>query len=472
MSWWQAKAIYIIIFLGLLQACKNGDEQVSGAIQPKTNNFGAFYTDSFSLNTAIVRYDSVVANSSPTLLIGSYKDDYFGTISADACGKFQLSSYSSNFGPNTVADSIKLAFFVGSTSGSGFSYDSTVIGVGPAYVLGDRIHEQKFGVYRLNQILDDYGNPYYYNTDKINFDATEELGNFKISGSNYTQSVNYTFVKLKTSLAKEFVDNAGSFSSQESFQSFFKGIYIKSDPTNTGLWAINNVFLRFYFHNYYVLNTLPVRDSIDIGLSNINSSKATYSRFSSLNYERSSLANLSSLSSNYVSIQTSKTNSLCYIQNNGGIFTKVEFPTLLAFKNKWNKKIMINRAELVIIPELDDSSSFPIPTNLFAYELNADRTIKKHNYSVAPLNNQTLQNEFYGIFGPFNTQYASYNPSKKSYTFIITSYVQALLDGTKANYGLMLAAANTYSKDLNRILFYNSKQKRNIKLLLYYSAYE
>jgi hypothetical protein len=470
MSWWQAKAIFFIILLGLLQACKNGDEQVSGAIQPKINNFGAFYTDSFSLNTAIVRYDSVVANSSPTLLIGRYKDDDFGTISADACGKFQLSSYYSNFGPNTVADSIKLAFFVGTASGGGLSYDSTVIGVAPAYVLGDRINEQKFSIYRLKQILDDYGNPYYYNTDKINYDNTEELGSFKISGSNSSQGIGYTFAKLKTSLAKEFVDNASSFSSQESFQSFFNGVYIKSDPTNTGLWAINNIFLRFYFHNYYVLNTLSVPDSIDINLSNINRSKTTYSRLSQITYDRSDI--LKPLETNYNSIQTSQTDSLCYIQNNGGIFTRVEFPTLLAFKKKWNKKIMINRAELVIKPVLADSNKFPLAKSMFAYELNEDKTIKKHNYAIAPINNQTLQDEYYGIFGPFNAQYAYYNTSKKSYTFVITSYIQALLDGTKVNNGLLLAAANTYSKDLNRILFYNKKQNRNVKLLIYYSTYE
>jgi len=118
---------------------------------------------------------------------------------------------------------------------------------------------------------------------------------------------------------------------------------------------------------------------------------------------------------------------------------------------------------------------------LGAYELSASGNIQ-YDQQEKP---QLLQRETTaGIFA--NTNGFLTSLSNGEYVFELTAYVQALLDGRKPNYGLMIYGADEFTAtlrqnlalmQLNSMLFYNqlpntSHNRSGIKLEVYYSPYK
>ena len=124
-----------------------------------------------------------------------------------------------------------------------------------------------------------------------------------------------------------------------------------------------------------------------------------------------------------------------YLQAMSGVRNQITFPYLKNLKASLGTKIVINKAELVIdINDPADSIPFKIPPRLALYRLD----IAKQRQNV-PDNNQASQANPSGdprAILPFGGYYDS---TKKSYTFVITNYVQDLIDGKTIDYGTFLA---------------------------------
>jgi len=165
-----------------------------------------------------------------------------------------------------------------------------------------------------------------------------------------------------------------------------------------------------------------------------------------------------------------------YLQAMSGVRNLITFPYLKNLKASLGTKMVINKAELVVdINDPDDSIPFKIPPRLSLYRL--DLAKQRQNL---PDNNPASQTNPSGdprAVLPFG---GYYDATKKSYTFVITNYIQDLIDGKTVDYGTYLATTaatefnvfpyptsagraviGTFSKD-------PAATKRRIRLNIYY----
>lgn len=117
-------------------------------------------------------------------------------------------------------------------------------------------------------------------------------------------------------------------------------------------------------------------------------------------------------------------NNTAYIQGMGGLRIKVNLPDLSRFKNA-----IINRAELVVIPQ-SVTPFAPLP-RLMMYKLDL---AKQRTYIEDAIDART---GFSTLFGGF------YNvPVKNEYRFLLTTFIQNLVAGKTKDYGTYIGAAN------------------------------
>ncbi len=129
-----------------------------------------------------------------------------------------------------------------------------------------------------------------------------------------------------------------------------------------------------------------------------------------------------------------------YLQGMGGLRNRISFPKLDDFVTTatgGNKKVrvVINRAELVVNVEGGtDVAPWTPAERLSLYRLDIAGQRANLVDNAAPASGTS--NPYYeGAFG------GNYSKSRKRYIFIVTGYIQQLVDGTTKDYGTYLAPA-------------------------------
>ncbi|MBO9676177.1 MAG: DUF4270 domain-containing protein [Sphingobacteriaceae bacterium] len=126
--------------------------------------------------------------------------------------------------------------------------------------------------------------------------------------------------------------------------------------------------------------------------------------------------------------------NVTYLQGLAGVKTKISFDGLTSFKGTYGK-VIVNKAELVI--ELAGGAP--------AYPFNAAQRLSLYRWDIAhqPANIPDYTNfalSSSGISAAGEARYGGYFDSVKNrYIFIITNYVQGLIDGTTKDEGTFLA---------------------------------
>jgi hypothetical protein len=149
-------------------------------------------------------------------------------------------------------------------------------------------------------------------------------------------------------------------------------------------------------------------------------------------------------------------NDLVYVQSLGGVCGRINFPNL--YKN-WSKMkpVLINEAEVDVSVDAQDlSTSFAPPALIYLYGTYP---------SGAP----------YGIpdengIGYFNGNYNGFN---NTYTFVITQYIQGVIDGKDTDRGLYIIP-NLQQSIASRVVLYGAKHNeipsdKAMKLKIYYT---
>ncbi len=179
--------------------------------------------DTFSLKTYNYIDDSIISDNAAFGLLGSYIDPVFGNVNAEIYTQFRLEGFSPDFGNinSIVVDSFVLALeYIGYYGKEGY---------------------QNFEVYELGEDLH-LDSTYYSFTTKghknnVNLVAPGK-GTKYLDASNITVINNDTIdsqlrLQLSTSRAKSMLIDAMSggtdFSSNENFLTYFKGLHIKTN---------------------------------------------------------------------------------------------------------------------------------------------------------------------------------------------------------------------------------------------------
>lgn len=487
MNWLKDNFGFILICVGFF-ACTRGSDEVNKTVKPDSQQFTTTFTDTSTVKASTILFDKSISNNSFRMLIGGYTHPDFGKIASNAYFQFILlpDSLKTTLGPNPKYASIFLEL----------DFSTTVAPSNIAYGYGQKSVPQAFKIFKINDPA--FGNisvggvrlnssTFTYSDLLAEFTVYDKIiEDSKIVTGTVTSTISRLSIKLSDLIGQELISNADAFSSNDKLLSILNGIYIESSASNTCVWGIENAQIRVNYYNYFGSNNIKVDEVLYLTLN-----RNLQSRIRSLTADRSS-SSLSALSKDYDEINNDDN---CYVQASTGVCTKISFPHLLDLKKKIGvEKLVINRAELVITPDLTDAGAYPVPSNLYFYEFDTDgKSIPSINPNLPSIKTNVSEGEasdwvYFLSYYLQNNHYIvkrtdSDNPSPDvrdrtglSQTANVTRFVQSIMDGkTNPEKSLVLASDGltyyavvpNYYSEVNQLKI----SKKNLKLKLYYTPY-
>jgi hypothetical protein len=385
---WQFLAGLIISF-NFLFSCKEPDN-VGLEVLPKSDVGSVSFTDTVSLQTSIIKEDSIPSTGNSANLVGAINDNLFGVTSASFYSQILPSSFSVSFGTNPVCDSIILTLAY-----SGY--------------YGDTAATHNFEVYKMEESIVD--SVVYYSNKS--FTTSDQLATFTTSDIRPNDSIGgvapHLRIPLDSNLSATFFNASSSvYGSNSAFTDFFKGIYVK-DNSSPSLLA--GSILYFSLKDTMSKITLYYNDSLSFSFPLNGNGKVNH--FEHNNYSGAIFAN------NFNDLVFGS--NLCYVQSMAGVKTKVDFPYLNNLKQSGN--ISINKAQLVITIDNTTISTYAAHSSLFLVGIDS---VGKSYFLPDWVSASAT-------FGGTQTS--------GTYTFLITRYIQQVLSGSRKDYGLYLVAS-------------------------------
>lgn len=176
---------------------------------------GIVKIDTLTLKSSVVKYDSIISNSSGRFLVGSNYNEFSGYKNSSSFFTMKFDGSIDNI--KFVYDSLCMVL----------SYDS--------YFSGDTTTTQTLGVYQLNEIME-LDNSYLYTTSKFAYNPTP-LGtkSFKPRPHSVEQINIRLSDKLGNRMAQMIKAKKDTITSQDLFTKyFFNGIVLKTEPNVKG----------------------------------------------------------------------------------------------------------------------------------------------------------------------------------------------------------------------------------------------
>jgi len=409
----------------------NEPDKIGLEIQPVNDKFNLFYNDSYKIDAHTIKEDSVRTDKIALNLLGNYNDPIFGRTAASIYTQIRLSTNNVDFGPSPVADSIVL-----SLAYKGY------------YGKLRKVNIKAF------EILDDfYKDSIYYSNRTLNIN-NQPLANISIIpapsdsvtvlGSKQAPQLR---IRLDQSLAQRFINESTSLNVSDNthFLQFFKGIYLTTSMVNTEgsvlyfdlISALSQVTLYYKNDNN---DSLKYNFVIDANCARFNS-------FNHYNY-----LNADATLKQQINGDTILGDSLLYLQAMSGVKVKLMFPDFKEFFE--GKKLVLNKAELIIPVESDASqSNYSLPDKLTLVRLNETGQIA---YLIDQFEGES---HFRGVYDATNNQYS----------FTITRHLQNILLNNIKDYGLYLMVSGS-SINAGRVLLRGPKRSdKSLKLKITYT---
>ncbi|WP_259016325.1 DUF4270 domain-containing protein [Emticicia fluvialis] len=417
--------------------------------------FGTTFTDTLTVSRATVMIDSIVTSAQSGAVLGHYTDPVFGDVSATLFTQITLpidgntGGYAALTFPDAdkdkaVYDSMYVYF-----AHNGFAY-------------GDSTKPVTLNLHRLTE--DFVKGKKYLNKDKLGYNATPIASKnltykeFKRSAASTAKDSLISF-KLPASIGNEIFSIIGKDQSSDidKFTAAIKGFAL----------TLNNNAQTVYGISMALGSSAPVLYYHAQGDTVGKAMSLTFlgERFSEIKTNRQGkvLQNIKE----FDSVPAQLTGNITYMQSGAGITTKILFPTLNNLLKAGNNNVAINKAELIIEPDMDKvAGNLRVPPQFVLVEIGKDNRLKKTNNVE----------DFVALDVATGTQYiADFNTTNNNYQFNFTSYLQDLLNKKKTTDGIALVPSfvSTTSSG-STIGIYNNNVSRvvikNIKLNVYYSG--
>lgn len=238
-----------------LFSCKKKDNLLGQSAVDPNELLNSGGIDTFQLVTFSIQEDSVISDNPAYALLGSYNDPVFGEFSAEFYTQFRLSGFDPNFGDlsSISVDSFVLGLEYTGYYGASGNQDLEV------FELSEDLHIDST-YYSFSSKSTTGGNLVEAGKENINFNTS----NLTVVGSDTIDS--QLRIYLDTNKAWDLINKAnlsdGTFSSNENFLNYFKGLRIKTNnpPQASGSGGV------FYFNLedplskltiYYMQNGVP-----------------------------------------------------------------------------------------------------------------------------------------------------------------------------------------------------------------------
>ena len=422
-----------LLSIALLTSCKKEDSAVGAGINP--NGLNVLVTDTFTVITYSEVVDTITTDETSVSLLGAYNDPEFGIVDCSIATQIRLSSESPNFGAVTTVDSVVLSFAYGSIKYYG------------------NISDMTFEVFEISDDLvrDDQD---YYAFSPINIIGPNlvSAGTETITPKPYTDVTvgNDTLspqlrLNLEKSFGQTLIDNASQMTTNASFISYFKGLYIKvTDPS--ALASSEGSVLYFSLESALSKMVIYYKNDVSDNKTftfNINSKSA---RFNKIDFDRSGtdVQNV---------LDNPENGAEKFYMQGSSIRAIVEIPHILDLYK--DKKRIINKAMLIVPVQDFQPDVFDPTVSLFI--------AKKLSNLVS---NVTLD------YPKFNS-FVTYDENNKEFRFLLTREIQAILNGETDNTGFRIYPGSFFGSSIERIIFSgaNSSSKHKTRLEITYTEY-
>ena len=488
-------ASLFLIFSLFLSACEDPREIGSEVF---VQDIGVLYTDTLTVDASTIFLDSILTNTTQNLLVGRYTDPLLGVI--EASSYFQVSNpdtlrsslLDSDRSPLIIANKKDFKWIKNPTK-----VDSIRFILPYAFYEGDTTQTQTF---KINQLSDDSiletAKSYFTNSDAPSL-KSNVIGQAKnvvvrpIRDKNISSGLSRFDTLIIPVTDPSFINFIASQrdSNKEDaligtgFKSRIRGLALTSESSRNaaivGFYSDYSVMKVYYSYAYSftLRNKANTADSIKVTVDSTKSndlyvglySRATgaaqNARFNKVTASRSVAFN--KLLKATDALPAVQSNNQSAIQAGSGLAMKVQFPSLL--KLKQNKDIAINKAELVLEPNI---STYPVPTDLVMIESTPNNRLLRTSV--------TSEGSLRFVAG--ESSIAPHSVKTNTYTFNVTSSLQDVLSGRNKSNGWVLSS-NTFreatsttqrgpvsgryivSSDISRAVFDSKK----IKLKIYYT---
>lgn len=446
-------------FLSIFALASCEDPTEIGIELQDENLIGTTYTEYEVKTGTVLLSDSIPALRSVPALLGKFNDPVLGSSAATTFTEVGLNAATAlKFGDNPVATSLELTL----------DYSN---------IYGDKSKPLTINLYQLKEGFDEKTS-YFKNSslpyEKLLGSATIIPELVKKKGTVNDSTIAKTFVKIQ--LSQEFTQSlisksgTGDLASQQAFNTFLKGLAIVPANDAASMLALKLTADSTKMVLRYMDGTTPKKHTFLLGSQRY---------FSNITTNRTGTA-VAALTNNRDFVSSESTGDLSYVQTNTQLLSKLNFPELEKLKEKLGD-IIINRAELILpVQNGSDATFTPVPQFVLYQTNNTNRIIR--NAAGTALTVQ--QDVAYALNGTTSPATLQYNSEKKQYSLNMTSYIQAILLGTKPNMGLLLAPARVQQEQggglsispeplpYRTILSNPATGTMKAKLLIYYSKIE
>tara|TARA_B110000285_G_scaffold45226_1_gene50538 strand:+ start:5220 stop:6500 length:1281 start_codon:yes stop_codon:yes gene_type:complete len=420
---------FIIICSTAIVSCKKKQYQLGSDVIDSNTILGGTSIDTFSLVTYTIEEDSIISDNPSNVVLGSYIDPVFGSYNASFFTQLRLAGVDPNFGdPNTIViDSFVLALeYVGN--------------------YGD-LDPQTFEAYELEESMSLDSTYYSFSTLAYNALNLVPLDNATISPNTSSPSVvggdslaPQLRIHLDTLLARSLITEATSggttFSSNDEFLEFFKGLYLRTNNLAQVLGEGAALYLNINDPSskatiYFQQDGEPT--SYDLI---INSDCADFTKIA-----------IDQTGTNVEAvIQDSTVGQNTYYAQAFGTRAALSFPGILSLP----ENIVIHRADLSLPVQFQTGYKYQPGTNI----------------SVATRADSSSTNLVnIGVFGV-------YNPAEKQFNINIREYVQSIVNKDLPLTELVVSPLY-FINSAERIVFNGSNtiNKTKPKLTITYTTY-
>jgi hypothetical protein len=413
-----------VLFLSISSCKKINDATAMGnGLIPSVDNITTFDTtldvETFNDVFTILNDSTRLPGGAVHFLGNITNDPLFGASSGTIFTQLKPSGYKFYF-PFSSPDSL-------------LGLDSVVLVLGYNGTLGDTALQQSVKVYEMDQ-SDVFRHDSAYMIRQNNFTYSNLLGNATYTPMNLKDSVhlykdsgsNQLRIPLNSAFGMRLLtyDSSGAYSSDSSFNTYFKGFAIVPGGTGNALIGINLAASKLAIYYRYKNKGL-----IDTTVTNFTFTSAS----ASANYIQRNYTG-----SEFAGYQGSSTPSdKVFIQGTPGSFARIKIPGLAGLGNR-----VIHLAELQVQEIYDPSNAiFESPTNLY---LDAYDSAKSY-YIAIPYDVATpdptsasvvVSNPGFGFKGKAYTDMSGKVVTK--WRFNISRYVQHIVNGTTKSHDLRL----------------------------------
>jgi len=438
MKFFRLDLLTLLISLFILNSCRNDHNiglpttaatQLSGNLIDTSTVIVNTVTDAGFLAPGITPTDSIITSGLVKTPMGLFRDPALGSVQSDiAVGLLLPGGVSYSLPDGTVViDSAVLAL----KYAEGFYGDSLTSKF--------KVNVYQLGTRPLNKA--------YYNTTDFSKNLGPLVGSRSFYArthdsikvydiiSGYPDTLHKVAPQLRIPISNNFVNNilfnasADQLGSNTVFQNSVKGLYITLDPTGThgagGTFMFNlSDSLNVYYHT--INGTTIDTSSVSLPLSQTHAAHIIRTPSPAVT---TALAN-------------THPNDVVYLQGLAGLKTKISFPYLKNIIKDAGGSIVLNRAELVITPVPGSTIPFKAQPKLTMYRYDLARTPAELQDGSA----NDGRSGGVGVFGGY------YNQAKNEYHFIVTAYIEDLMNGYSTDYGTYLGTVdntNTTSVDIN-----------------------